>query len=349
MRACRRLTWLSAAAFLAALPSTAAAFTLGDSVRLGLQGVYASPKWAPDGQGIALAGDKYGGLYIADVYGNLRQISDAPLAGWKFAWSPDGRNIAYRTRDEEGMGMRLNVAGRDGDSREITPTLNDLLPPTWDKDGITYRSGDELVTVDKDGKVLRSRSLSGGNGTLSKAAAVTGAMLMGRITGATFTALSLLVSQPRKSDAAFSTGSLYTDPDNLLWVVDENGNRRKLLDIEGEPGYFNPVGDGRGDYAVSGLSGNLYIASSDTTNVIELGNGSNPAWSPDGAYIVFERTTDDGHEITSSDLWIASADGTVVQRLTDTPEIEGQPSWSPDGKWIAYIVDGVVHLSPIGQ
>ena len=58
------------------------------------------------------------------------------------------------------------------------------------------------------------------------------------------------------------------------------------------------------------------------------------------------RTTDGGHQLTSSDLWYYSLDGTAYQ-LTNTPEIETQASWSPDGNSLVYIIDGVVYVAPI--
>ena len=71
------------------------------------------------------------------------------------------------------------------------------------------------------------------------------------------------------------------------------------------------------------------------------------SWSPDGRYVIFERTTDDGQRILTSDLWMASWDGSWVYQLTSTGVIEGYPSWSPDGSWIAYVIDGVVYIAPI--
>lgn len=330
------------------LAAASYALELGESTSLGLNGLFASPQWAPNGQGLAVAGPNYQGLYVTDLYGNVKTISEEPMAGWRFSWSPDGQGLAYRTRDEIGMGMQLNVAGLDGESRQISPTLNDLFPPTWDKDGVTYRSGDELVTVDGEGNTVRVTSLSQGRGVLARAASVAGSMMMGQITGGTFTALSLLLPSQTTGGSKSEPG-VFTDPDNQIWIVDENGNRKKLLDIEEEPGYFDPVQGGAGDYAVCGLSGNLYVADPENGGVVELGTGANPSWSPDGKYLVFERTTDDGHEITSSELWVASADGSVLQQLTNSSAIETQPSWSPDGNWIAYVVDGVVHLAPIKQ
>lgn len=327
---------------------SAMAAQLGEPTKLALQGNFMSPIWSPDGRGLAVAGERYDGLYTTDLFGNMRLISQAPLAGWRPSWSPDGQSLAYRTRDEIGMGMRLNLAGPDGESKAISPTLNDLYPGTWGKDGLTYRSGDELVTVNEKGEVVRTCSLSGGRGMLARIASVAGSMMMGQVTGSTFTALGLLLPS-QSADGRRAESGIYVDPDNQIWVVDKDGNKKKLLDMEEEPGYFNPVQSKDGEYAVSGLSGNLYVTDPATGKTTELGVGCNPTWSPDGRYLIFERTTDNGDEITSGDLWMASADGTFMQQLTNTTEIETQPSWSPDGRWLVYVVDGVVNLAPVQQ
>lgn len=193
---------------------------------------------------------------------------------------------------------------------------------------------------------MRTYSLSQGRGMLARIAGVAGSMMMGQVTGSTFTALGLLLPS-QSADGLPTDSGIYTDPDNQIWIVDNDGNKKKLLDIEDEPGYFNPVQSKDGDYAVSGLSGNLYVTDPVTGKTTELGTGCNPTWSPDGQYLIFERTTDNGDEITSGDLWMASADGTFMQQLTNTTEIETQASWSPDGQWLVYVVDGVVTLAPV--
>ena len=321
------------------------AVDLGEGTALPIQGQFTAPVWRPDGQGLALAGMKFQGLFYTDLAGNAMTISDAALAGWRFAWSPDGSSLAYRARDEGTDQMALMMGGPGGESKQASPYLSDMFPPKWDKDGVTYRSGDELVTLDKDGKVKRCQSLSQGRGLLSRIASISASFALNHITGATLTSYGALLSSEIAKERPDK--GIYVDPDNQIWLVDENGNKKKLINVADEHGYFNPVESSEGKYAVSGMSGDLYVADPNSSSApVTLGQGSNPTWSPDGKYLVFERTTDDGHSILSSQLWFASVDGTWMKQLTAEGLCQ-YPSWSPDGKYIAYVIDGVIYIAPI--
>ena len=61
------------------------------------------------------------------------------------------------------------------------------------------------------------------------------------------------------------------------------------------------------------------------------GEGTEPAWSPDGKRLAFVRWSA-GH----AHLFTADADGTGAQAITDGPSEDEQPSWSPDGQRIVF-------------
>lgn len=61
-----------------------------------------------------------------------------------------------------------------------------------------------------------------------------------------------------------------------------------------------------------------------------------PAWSPNGAQIVFTRTRNFG----INEIWAIGANGKGLRRLLrDGSESDHNPSWSPDGKQIAFASD----------
>jgi Tol biopolymer transport system component len=56
-----------------------------------------------------------------------------------------------------------------------------------------------------------------------------------------------------------------------------------------------------------------------------------PAWSPDGATLVFSSTRTGG-----GDLYVMNADGSGLRRLTSHPAHEGAPRFSPDGRFVVF-------------
>ena len=62
-----------------------------------------------------------------------------------------------------------------------------------------------------------------------------------------------------------------------------------------------------------------------------------PAWSPDGSRIAF-MAQEPGASGSNPDynIFVMSADGTGVMRLTNAPGEDGWPAWSPDGSKIVF-------------
>ena len=88
-----------------------------------------------------------------------------------------------------------------------------------------------------------------------------------------------------------------------------------------------PSPDGR-RVAVQVYGGDLYVANADGSGAVSLGRGEAPTWRPDGQYVAFMVTRDDGHELLGSDLVVARADGQQRRALTRTEGVmEMYPAW----------------------
>ena len=89
------------------------------------------------------------------------------------------------------------------------------------------------------------------------------------------------------------------------------------------------------------VDGDIYVRNDDGTNrrrltKTTLSEDCHPTWSPDGTKIAFIRRMDKEKSQTSGELFIMTADGTNLQRLTNDDFGDAYPSWSPDGKRIVF-------------
>ena len=94
----------------------------------------------------------------------------------------------------------------------------------------------------------------------------------------------------------------------------------------------------------------MCVMHADGSGYRQLDVGHRPQWSPDGEYLLYMITRDDGHSYTGSDIYCIRADGTDKTALTSTPDLlEMNPSWAPDGNAIAYdeINQGAIYILPV--
>ncbi|MGC4116564.1 MAG: hypothetical protein QM765_18700 [Myxococcales bacterium] len=84
--------------------------------------------------------------------------------------------------------------------------------------------------------------------------------------------------------------------------------------------------------------GHLWLVSTATGKARDLGQGYEPAWSPDGKRALFLRTEDDGERLTSSTLFqLEPSTGAIRLLAAPRSHIVTRPAFSPDGAWVAFV------------
>ena len=104
-------------------------------------------------------------------------------------------------------------------------------------------------------------------------------------------------------------------------------------------------GGASGAGSQEGPVGTIAFEGSDGLYLVDAAGGSarripgtrprdgDPAWSPDGLRIVFDRGGDD------RDIWVMDVDGANQHRLTFAPGDDGWPRWAPHGRAVTFESD----------
>ena len=72
-----------------------------------------------------------------------------------------------------------------------------------------------------------------------------------------------------------------------------------------------------------------------------------PHWSPDNKRLVYTISEDNGHQFTSSDIYIINIETMEKINITNSTEkLEMHPDWSPNGKYITFdeSLSGMIYL-----
>lgn len=136
-----------------------------------------------------------------------------------------------------------------------------------------------------------------------------------------------------------------------IHLVDAKGRNDRIVHAEGTEGTFSIFSvafspDGTQLLFDRGTDSgfNIFVMDVDGTDLTQLTTGGkdyNPSWSPDGTRIAFTREDDgkaDANTVVTSDIFVMNADGSGIQRLTETQpgSTDRDPVWAPDGSKIAY-------------
>jgi WD40-like Beta Propeller Repeat len=136
-----------------------------------------------------------------------------------------------------------------------------------------------------------------------------------------------------------SDGRIVFDGRRGTYMVDRDGDH--LHRLFGEQVSANTA---NGRWFIAGGFRTLYLLNAKGQRVRRLapalpprsGEYLRPHFSPDGRWIVYEKTPEISTESRKGDLFIVRRDGTHLRRLTSGHR-SSEAVFSPDGRWIAFI------------
>ncbi len=131
-----------------------------------------------------------------------------------------------------------------------------------------------------------------------------------------------------------------------VWL--QRGKARQLLAPATEK-FFAPQLSPDGKLVLlQGLATGLYLYRLADGVYVRLGQGDHPSFSADGRWLVFDRSSDDGQQLTGSEILRTDLHHPRFRtvQLTDTPgTLEQYPSLSADGHRLAYQADGALWIA----
>lgn len=261
---------------------------------------FMQPKWSPDGKKIAMAGNSYRGIWLMSADGrDLHQITDDVAAGFDFSWSSDAKEIVTRVSEYQQRKKidLIKVFNIESGSSRVLKESRDILSPPQ------WTPGNQLVYF--------------------------------------YTKKGIELIESQRPDTLTSAAPeiqpmFYTAVDEFVLSNTEGHDFIKIQPVAGR--YLNAqLSPDCEKIAFQVLGGNLYVVHIDGSNLVDLGRGERPSWSPDSEWIAYTIPTDDGHRLLESDIYLIRINGTGKTNLTATPDLlEMHPDWSPDGQEIVY-------------
>jgi Tol biopolymer transport system component len=270
-------------------------------------------QYSPDGSKIAFTGSNYKGIYIYNTAdGSIKQLTNEDAAGYGYSWSSNSSYILTRVAKFEDT-KRYNAVKLFDINAGTSKLMTEYR--TLMPGMPAFANGDSKVIICNRGMLEVFET-----GIDKKANATDNLIYV--------------------KDNKIAIGSLANKSVNMIEPEKDGRVLNLTVSPDGNKAAFEVIG------------GSMYVINTDGSNMVNLGAGFRPKFSPDGNKIVYQITEDNGHDFTSSNIYVINTDGSGKQKLTDRSDVLSMhPSFAPDGNSIIFnsLKDGVIYSMQISK
>lgn len=229
-----------------------------------------APVWSPSGDKIAVTTDNYDGILVANADGTaLTQLTADRGAGYKMAWSNDGKQIMGRSMTTNGSFVKREMKAWNVSDGKVSAVRTSRTLPSWSATNTVY----DIMANDAAGATSKIAALKfyAGKMVINPALSPDGSKVAFQIPGYGI----MVINADGKGLKQVCQGShpawLPDSKSLIITRVKDDGQRFTASDI----------------YAIDINNGNERLLTG-TTDVIPL----TPAVSPDGKKVAFENAID---------------------------------------------------------
>lgn len=257
-----------------------------------------APVWSPDGSKIAISGENYVGIWVANADGsNLIQITTDKGAGYKMVWSADSKQILSRPDQVIDNKKYYDIKTYDattGKSQTLVSKSRDIKgSPIW-------KDSNEIQFSDKTGTARIKK------GTISKTSASNIYEIMVQDPA---NATSQIAALSQFKGIILMNPALSPDKSKIafqilgkgLWICDANGSNLKSLGKGSRPAWLPDnktiIVARTSDNGQTLTASDLYAIDCNNGNSTNLTENTSivafaPAVSPDGKKVAVENCAD---------------------------------------------------------
>ncbi|MCY7344924.1 MAG: DPP IV N-terminal domain-containing protein [Pyrinomonadaceae bacterium] len=288
----------------------------------------ADPQWSPDGAKIIFG--KGGGIAVINLDGTGETNLTNGANDGKPSWSSDGTKIAFVRRDGANGGIFTMDANGANQSRLVAdqlsqPGRNENDNPAWQPVPAAPNTFIIGGRITRDGIGLNNVTvnLTGATATATVTTNALGFYQFGNLPGGgSYTLTPSLVNVT------------FTPPNQTFTNL--SSNQTTDFTATGGSGFCQGAfcySNGKIAHYFNFGAANFRVATinpdgTGQTIITQTSNDSEPSYSPDGARIVFVRSSPAG-------IYRVNADGSGIIQLTTVNDT--YPSYSPDGESIAFV------------